>query len=134
MFEIFTWKTAKFKRSTQPQITLNSWQIKFNHEFVKLLEKEGLNWSSYISCFIDEKNYRLGFLFHDEHDMEHKFKITRQNNTFSISAYSLNKKYPWINKISKNPDIKKRRFKPKKEASFWFITLDRDAYTNDTSN
>lgn len=124
MWELATWKTKKLKRSTVPYITLNKWQIKFNHAFIKLLEKDGLDWSNYVNCFVNPKTKQLGFLFHNESDMECKLKITHQNNTIAISAYSLLKQYSFINEVANELSITKRRFEPYKSSNLWAVTLE----------
>jgi len=123
MWEWVTWENKRIKNTTKPYIYINSWQIKFNHAFIKLLEKEGIDHYQYINVWVNDKTHQLGFLFHNDDDTPCRLKISRQNNTFSISVRSIIKMYPWLYEIATNSDPEKRKFKPEKDEKIWVITV-----------
>lgn len=111
--------TTEFK--LEPIITLNPHQIRFNGSFVCDV---GLFSYSFVNAMVDETKHCIGFFFHNEQDYPNKFKLTKQKNVASMTSHALVKKYPWIEKVAKNIDPKKRRFKPIHDKNIWYICLD----------
>lgn len=104
----------------EPIIALNPHQIIFNAAFV---QKIGLFSYNYVNLMIDEDKYELGFIFHNESDEPNRFKLTQQRNIAAMSSTMLIKKYPWVAKVAKNHDPKKRRFEPIHDKNIWYIRL-----------
>jgi len=105
-------------RSTEPEVSITSNKITFNHVLASIAR---LKKAKSVSYFVDMPNRRLGFQFNSKAPNENTYSLfpMKRSSMFKSSCGSLVKNLPWLTAIAKNNDSKKRRLKVTQEGKLW---------------
>lgn len=123
-FEQFTRKDH-MRRDYAPKVSIRKGTLAFN---ASLKEKAKLEQYSYVTIFVDEDSYRLGFRFHNNENDPNSLKMYSDGTTKSsrvVSAAQLLNRYPWLKITSELESPTEKRFKAFWDniENFWITTL-----------